>query len=91
MGDAAEVLAALYEKLAVVAGKAGKPTLLDDNFGLHVKVLTASTSSLNLSASCNMHLASIATLGVEMLHVTIVPCCMSAVLPGVILHTFHLC
>lgn len=38
MGDAAEVLGALYEKLAVVAAKAGKPTLLNDNFGLHVQV-----------------------------------------------------
>ena len=38
MGDAAEVLGALYEKLAAVAAKAGNPTLLDDNFGLHVKV-----------------------------------------------------
>ncbi len=38
MGDAAEVLGALYEKLAVVAAKAGNPTLLNDNFGLHVQV-----------------------------------------------------
>ena len=38
MGDAAEVLTALYEKLAGVAAKAGQPSMLDDNFGLHVKV-----------------------------------------------------
>ena len=38
MGDAAEVLSALYERLATVAAQAGQPTLLDDNFGLHVKV-----------------------------------------------------
>ena len=45
MGDAAEVLGALYEKLAVVAAKAGNPTLLDDNFGLHVQVLPPSGSA----------------------------------------------
>ena len=38
MGDAAEVLSALYEKLAAVAAKTQQPSLLDDNFGLHVKV-----------------------------------------------------
>lgn len=38
MGDAAEVLTALYEKLAGVAAQAGEPSMLDDNFGLHVKV-----------------------------------------------------
>ena len=38
MGDAAEVLTALYEKLAGVAAQAGQPSMLDDNFGLHVKV-----------------------------------------------------
>lgn len=38
MGDAAEVLTALYEKLAGVAAEAGRPSMLDDNFGLHVKV-----------------------------------------------------
>lgn len=38
MGDAAEVLTALYEKLAGVAAQAGQPSMLDNNFGLHVKV-----------------------------------------------------
>lgn len=38
MGDAAEVLGALYEKLAAVAAKAGQPSLLDESFGLSVKV-----------------------------------------------------
>ena len=38
MGDAAEVLTALYDKLASVAAKAGQASLLDDNFGLHVRV-----------------------------------------------------
>lgn len=43
MGDAAEVLTALYEKLAVVAAKAGEPSMLDDNFGLHVRVGNCNT------------------------------------------------
>ena len=38
MGDAAEVLTALYDKLAAVAAQAGQASLLDDNFGLHVRV-----------------------------------------------------
>lgn len=41
MGDAAEVLTALYEKLAAVAAEAGESTMLDDHFGLHVKVKSA--------------------------------------------------
>ncbi len=38
MGDAGEVLMDLYEELALVAAKANQPSLLDDTFGLHVKV-----------------------------------------------------
>ena len=38
MGDAAEVLNALYDKLADVAARAGQPELLEESFGLHVRV-----------------------------------------------------
>lgn len=52
MGDAAEVLTALYEKLAAVAAKAGQPSMLDDNFGLHVRVGIRDMTHYDLQHAC---------------------------------------
>ena len=43
MGDAAEVLTALYEKLAAAALRAGQEHLLEASFGMQVKVSTVSS------------------------------------------------
>ena len=43
MGDAAEVLTALYEKLATAAERAGQAKLLEQNFGMQIKVSTMPT------------------------------------------------
>ena len=57
MGDAAEVLGALYEKLAAVASEAGQPTLLNDNFGLHVQVVSLLSTVCAMHCICKLRLA----------------------------------
>lgn len=55
MGDAAEVLTALYDKLASVAAKAGQASLLDDNFGLHVRVRDGNKHMIVIAAQTSFY------------------------------------
>ena len=73
MGDAAEVLTALYDKLASVAAKAGQASLLDDNFGLHVRVRDCTTNTTIIAAPDSFYWS------VQTVHdVTSLPCAPSA-------------